>query len=182
MPDRFDSLLVLALVLLFGCTPYVIEDELEIPEHIELEPLYAEPLPAVEAEAEPDAVEADPDADATSEPDDPASEQSLAEVCKKAVRKARKDFARGSMHFDSWGLPAPCARDYWDLLVEWYGTHTHHHGCVKYEEPKEVTESRRCYVVEVNRLVLEKHGADAYERAWEEAKHCDWESPLDEPL
>jgi hypothetical protein len=161
MLDRFDSPLVLVLVLLCGCTPYVIEDELEIPEQIEIEPLHAKP-DALEAEAEPDAVEA--------EPDDPLSEQARLEICEQAVQKANEDFARRSMTIDSWGYPAPWASNYQDLLASWYGIHTHHHGCVMYDEPEAVTHARRCYRTEVDRLVFAKYGADAYERAAKEAK------------
>jgi hypothetical protein len=86
------------------------------------------------------------------------------------VRKANEDFARGSMTIDSWGYPAPWATEYRHLLVSWYGIHTDHHGCLVPDEPEAVTQARRCYRTEVDRLVFEKYGADAYERAAKEAK------------
>jgi hypothetical protein len=97
------------------------------------------------------------------------AEPSLAEICEQAVKKAGKDFARGSMRFDSWGQLSSCSSDYRDLLFKWYGIHTQHNGCVMPDEPEGVWEARRCYRGEVDRLVFEKYGADAYERAWEEA-------------
>jgi hypothetical protein len=153
-------------LLFVGCIGY--DDDLAVPERVDplvAEAMHEEPPAELAADAAPEPEVTDDVPLVTSDPVPEPTATELEAACISGLELARSDFAAGTLSFDAWGYPTSCAFKYWELLEKWYGIHTSHHGCVVHEEPRDVVEQRRCYRIEGERLVRERHGDNAFERA-----------------
>ncbi len=98
------------------------------------------------------------------------TEQQLSDACARGKASAREDAEAGRMVVSVYGYPARCAPTYWRMLGEHYQVHIVHHGCVVPEMDPLHVRFRRCYSDEVDVIVKERHGEDAYERLRIEAE------------
>ena len=121
-------------------------------------------MPAEEAEPVYALEDPEPEAEEGEEPEaDPGP-------CARGKTAARRDAKKGRMTLHAWGYPASWAWEYWRLLEAHYGVHTLHHGCVITPEDDDIIEARRCYTKEVRKIVMRKHGPDAFEKMVRRAK------------
>ena len=88
-------------------------------------------------------------------------------TCETGTEKAKKDFNQGYYFCESFGLVAEIDTEFSNFydkyLLQKYNIVSTNGGCV-------VTDYRECYSKKMKKLVLEKFGADIFEKSLKEAK------------